>query len=283
VDRLTKTAHFLPVHTTHKTEKYAEIYVDQIVRLHGIPKTIVSNRGAMFVARFWEQLQESLGTQVIRSSAYHPQTDGQTERVNQILEDMLQACVLHYGKDWDKCLSLAEFSYNNSYQSSLKMAPFEALYGRRCRTPLNWSQTWEREIFGPDLVLEAEEKVRVITKNLEAAQARQKSYHDKRRKPLQFEVGDHVYLKVSPTKGVQRFGIKGKLAPRYIGPYEIKASCGPVAYQLELPPHMSAVHNVFHVSHLRKCVRLPTEVLPEPDLEIEPDLSYQEHPVKVLD
>jgi hypothetical protein len=156
--------------------------------------------------------------------------------------------VLHYGKNWDRCLSLAEFSYNNSYQSSLKMAPFEALYGRRCRTPLNWSQTGEREIFGPDLVLEAEEKVRVIKKNLEAAQARQKSYHDKRRKPLQFEVGDHVYLKVSPTKGVQRFGIKGKLAPRYIGPYEIKETCGPVAYQLKLPPHMSAIHDVFHVS-----------------------------------
>jgi hypothetical protein len=169
VDRLTKTAHFLPVHTTHRTEKYAEIYIDQVVRLHGIPRTIVSDRGAPFVARFWEQLQESLGTHVIRSSAHHPQTDGQTERVNQILEDMLRACVLHYGKDWDKCLSLAEFSYNNSYQSSPKMAPFEALYGRRCRTPLNWSQAGEREIFGPDLVLEAEEKVRVITKNLEAA------------------------------------------------------------------------------------------------------------------
>jgi hypothetical protein len=126
------------------------------------------------------------------------------------------------------------------------------------------------------LVLEAKEKVRVIKKNLEAAQAWQKSYHDKRRKPLQFEVGDHVYLKVSPTKGVQRFRIKGKLAPRYIGPYEIKETCGPVAYQLKLPPHMS-------VSQLRKCVRLPTEVLPEPELEIEPDLSYQEHPVKVLD
>jgi hypothetical protein len=196
---------------------------------------------------------------------------------------MLRACVLHYGKDWDKCLSLAEFSYNNSHQSSLKMAPFEALYGRRCRTPLNWSQAGEREIFGPDLVLEAEEKVRVIKKNLEAAQARQKSYHDRRRKPLQFGVGDHVYLKVSPTKGVQRFGIKGKLAPRYIGPYEIKETCGPVAYHLKLPPHMSAVHDVFHVSQLRKCVPLPTEVLPEPEIEIEPDLSYQEHPVKVLD
>jgi hypothetical protein len=115
VDRLTKTAHFLPVHTTHKIEKYAEIYIDQIVRLQGILKTIVYDRGALFVARFWEQLQESLGTRAIRSSSYHPQTDGQTERVNQILEDMLRACVLHYGKNWDKCLSLAEFSYNNSY------------------------------------------------------------------------------------------------------------------------------------------------------------------------
>jgi hypothetical protein len=249
--------------------------------LHGIPRTIVSDRGTPFVARFWEQLQKSLGTTVIRSSTYHPQTDGQMERVNQILEDMLRACVIHYGKNWDKCLSLAKFSYNNSYQSSLKMAPFEALYGRRCRTPLNWSQAEEREIFGPDLVLEAEDKVRVIKKNLEAAQARQKSYHDRRRKPLQFEVGDHVYLKVSPTKGVQRFGTKGKLAPRYIGPYEIKETCGPVAYQLNLPPHMSAIHDVFHVSQLKKCVRVPTEVLAEPELEIEPDLSYHEHPVKI--
>jgi hypothetical protein len=203
VDRLTKAAHFLPVHTTHKAERYAKIYIDQIVCLHGIPRTIISDRGTPFVACFWEQLQKSLGTTVIRSSAYHPQNDGQTERVNQVHKDMLRACVIHYGKNWDKCLSLAEFSYNNSYQSSLKMAPFEALYGRRCRTPLNWSQAGEREIFGPDLVLEAEDKVRVIRKNLEAAQARQKSYHVKRRKPLQFEVGDHVYLKVSPTKGVQ--------------------------------------------------------------------------------
>jgi hypothetical protein len=271
VDRLTKTAHFLPVHTTHRTEKYTEIYIDQIVRLHGITRTIVSYRGTPFVAHFWEQLQISLGTTVIRSSAYHPQTDGQMERVNQILEDMLRACVIHYGKNWDKCLSLAEFSYNNSYQSSLKMAPFEALYGRRCRTPLNWSQAGERAIFGPELVLEVEDKIRVIKKNLEAAQARQKSYHDKRRKPLQFEVGDHVYLKVSPTKGVQRFGIKGKLVARYI------------AYQLKLPPHMSAIHNVFHVSQLKKCVRVPIEVLSSPELEIELDLSYQEHPVKVLD
>jgi hypothetical protein len=148
-------------------------------------------------------LQESLSTKLIQSSAYHPQTDGQTERVNQILEDMLRACVIQYDKNWDKCLSLEEFPYNNSYQVSLKMVPFEALYGRRCRTPLNWSQTGERKIFGPDLVVEAEEKVKVIQENLKAAQSRQKSYFDKRKKPLKFDVGDHVCLRVSPTKGVQ--------------------------------------------------------------------------------
>jgi transposase InsO family protein len=159
-------------------KKYAEIYLDQIVRLHGVPKTIISDRGAQFVARFWEQLQDALGTKLIRSSTYHPQTDGQTERVNQILEDMLRACVLQYDKNWDKCLLLAEFSYNNSYQTSLKMAPFEALYDRRCRTSLSWSQTGERKIFGPDLVNKAEEKVRIIQANLKTAQSRQKSYAD---------------------------------------------------------------------------------------------------------
>jgi hypothetical protein len=218
VDRLTKTAYFLPVHTTYNAKKYAEIYLDQIVRLHGIPKMIIFDRGAQFIARFWEQLQDALGTKLIRSFAYHPQTDGQTERVNQILEDMLRACVLQYDKNWDKCLPLAEFLYNNSYQTSLKMALFEALYGRRCRTPLSWSQTGEHKIFGANLVIEAENKVKITQTNLKAAQSRQKSYADIRRRPLQFQVGDFVYLRVSPTRGVQRFGVKGKLAPRYIGP-----------------------------------------------------------------
>jgi RNA recognition motif-containing protein len=130
---------------------------------------------------------------------------------------MLRACVLRYDKNWDKCLSLAEFWYNNSYQTSLKMAPFEALYGRRCRTPLSWSQTGERKIFGPDLVTEAEEKVKTIQNNLKATQSRQKSYADIRRRPLQFQIGDFIYLRVSPTRGIQRFGVKRKLAPRYIG------------------------------------------------------------------
>jgi hypothetical protein len=137
VDRLTKTAHFIAVHTTYSVQQYAELYMDQIVHLHGILKTIISDRGTQFVARFWEQLHECLGTKLIRSSSYHPQTDGHTERINQILEDMLRASILHFDKSWDKCLSLAEFSYNNSYQASLKLAPFDALYGRRCRTLLN--------------------------------------------------------------------------------------------------------------------------------------------------
>jgi hypothetical protein len=284
VDRLTKTAHFIAVHTTYTVKNYADIYLDRIVRLHGVPKTIVSDRGTQFVARFWEQLHETLGTKLIRSSAYHPQTDGQTERVNQIVEDMLRACIIHFDKSWDKSLALAEFSYNNSYQASLKMAPFEALYGRRCRTPLNWSQAGERKFFGPDLVKEAEEKVKVIRENLRAAQMRQKSYHDKGKASGQYQVGEKVYLKVSPTKGVQRFGVKGKLAPRYIGPYEITEICGPVAYRILLPDRLSAVHNVFHVSQLKKCVRAPaTEIIEEANAWIESDLSLVEHPMRVLD
>jgi hypothetical protein len=188
VDRLTKTAHFIAVHTTYSVQQYAELYIDQIVRVHGIPKTIISNRETQFVARFWEQLHECLGTKLIRSSSYHPQTDGKTGRVNQIVEDMLRASILHFDKSWDTCLSLAEFSYNNTYQASLKMAPFDALYGRRCRTPLNWSEAGERTLFGPDLVKGAEPKVQVIRENLKLAQMRQKSYHDRGTAPVNMKL-----------------------------------------------------------------------------------------------
>ena len=200
VDRLTKTTHFIAVNNTYSAKDYAAIYIDRIVRLHGVPKTIISDRGSRFVARFWEQLHRSLGTKIIRGSAYRPQTDGQTERVNQILEDMLRACVIHFDKSWDKCLALAEFSNNNSYQASLKMAPFESLYGRRCRTPLNWSQAGERKFFGPSLVMDAEEKVRVIKENLKIAQMRQKSLYDKGKAPRHYKVGDFVYLKFRQPK-----------------------------------------------------------------------------------
>jgi hypothetical protein len=148
VDRLTKIAHFLPVKTDHLVAIYAQLYIACILSLHGIPKTIVSDRGTQSVSKFWSEMHKSLGTKLLHSSAYHPQTSGQTERLNQILEDMLRTCVLEFLQKWDNCLSLAEFSYNNSYQKSIKMAPFEALYGRHCPTPLNWSEPGERWFLG---------------------------------------------------------------------------------------------------------------------------------------
>jgi transposase InsO family protein len=164
---------------------------------------IISDRGSQFVTRFWEQLHASLGTHLIHSSAYHLQMNDQIERVNQILEDMLRVCVIEYPGNWDKNLPWAEFSYNNSYQESLKMAPFKVLYGRRCRTPLNWIEPREKMIFGPDLVEEAETTVSRIQDNLRAMKSRQESYANKRRQPLEFAVVDHVYLKVSPMKDMK--------------------------------------------------------------------------------
>ncbi|WVZ52066.1 hypothetical protein U9M48_003159 [Paspalum notatum var. saurae] len=196
---------------------------------------------------------------------------------------MLRACALTYSTKWDECLPLAEFAYNNSYQKSLEMAPFEALYGRRCRTPLNWSEPGEHVTFSPDLVTQAEEQVKFIHNNLKRAQSRQKSYSDKRRRPLVFEKDDHVYLRVSPMKRVHWFEVKGKLAPRYVGPFKITEQCGPVAYRLELPPHLAVVHDVFHVSHLKKCLRVPQEVIDTSQIQIQPNLTYEEKPIKILD
>jgi hypothetical protein len=208
-----------------------------------------------------------LGTHLIRSSAYHPLIDGQTEWVNQIIEDMLRACVLTDGLKWDKHLPLAEFSYNNSYQESIKMSPFEALYRWPYCNPLSWSESGERVIFGPDIVTEAEEMVK----------------HDKWCSPMEFEVGDHVYRRVSPMKGVRRFGIKGKLSPRYIGPYPIIDKYGPTSYQVELPVKLLGVHNVFHVSQLKRCLKPLTNVVIEDTIPLEPDLMYKTYPIKILD
>jgi hypothetical protein len=184
--------------------------------------------------KFWERLHETLDTQLHFSSSYHPRTDGQTERVNQILEYMLRACALQYGRSWDNNLPYAEFFYNNNYQESLKMAPFEMLYGRRCQTPLFWSETGERKVFGPDILQEPEKQIRMVRENLRVAQSRQKSYANHRRRELSFEVGDFVYLKVSPMRGLHRFKVRGKLAPRFIGPFKISEKRAEVAYQLEL-------------------------------------------------
>jgi transposase InsO family protein len=166
----------------------------RIVCLYGVPKGIVSDRGTQFTSKFWSKLHESLGTILEFSTTFHPQTDGQTERVNQILEDMLRACALDYGSSWDANLPYVEFSYNNSYQSSIEMAPFEALYGKKCRTPLLWDGVGERSLFGPDLIKDAEDKVRLIQDRLKIAQSRQKSYADSKRREVTFEIGDRAYL-----------------------------------------------------------------------------------------
>jgi len=155
------------------------------------------------------------------------------------------------------------------------MAAFEALYGRKCRTPLNWAEPGERRYYGIDFVEEAEKQVLVIQKHMEAAQARQKSYADRRRKPLEFEVGDFVYLKVSPMKGVNRFGVKRKLAPRYVGPYQIIEKSGKVAYKIQLPPELGTIFPVFHVSQLKKCLRVPKERVETRDLKLQYDISYE--------
>jgi hypothetical protein len=166
---------------------------------------------------------------------------------------MMRACALQYGKSWDKSVTYAEFSYNNSYQESLKMAPFEMLYGCRCQTPLFWSETGD---FVPGILQEVEKQVCMVRENLRIAQSRQKSYANHRKRELSFKVGDFVYLKVSPMRGLCHFKIRGKLAPRFIGPFKITKKRGEVAYQLELPPQLSDVYDVFHVSQLKKCLHV---------------------------
>src|SRR4051812_31681710 len=199
-----------------------------------------------------------MGTHLNFSTAYHPQSQGQVERVNQVLEDMLRACVISFGKKWEESVPFAEFSYNNSYQASLKMAPFEVLYGRKCRTPLNWSGTGERALIGPDIIQHIEDQVHVIREHLKAAQSRQKSNYDRKHKEMVYQPSEYAYLRVTPMRGTHRFGIKGKLVPRYISPFCILSRSGPVAYHLELPPNLSQVHDVFHVSQLDAASRTPS-------------------------
>jgi hypothetical protein len=282
VDHFSKVAHFIPVKTTYKGAKLVELYISRIVCLHGVPKKIVSDKGTQFTSRFWGKLHEAMDTSLNFSSAYHPQMDGQTKRVNQILEDMLRACALKDRKSWDKCLLYAEFSYNNSYQESLKMSPFEVLYGFKCRTPLFWNEPEESQVFGPEILQEAERPVQVVRENLKLAQSRRKSYADHRRRKLSFQVGDFVYLKVSPMRGLRCFTIRGKLAPRYIRPSKILEQRGEVAYQLEIPPQLSDVHDVFHVLQLRKYLRVSEEQMPLEELSVGEDLTYQEYPMKIL-
>ncbi|GJU87105.1 reverse transcriptase domain-containing protein [Tanacetum coccineum] len=282
VDRLTKSAHFLPIREDFKTEKLARIYINEIVARHGVPVSIISDRDGRFASHLWQALQKALGTKLHMSTAYHPETDGQSERTIQTLEDMLRACVMDFGGSWDTHLPLVEFSYNNSYHTSIKCAPFEALYGRKCRSPVIWTEVGESQLIGPELVQETTEKIFQIKERLITARSRQKSYADKRRKPLEFEVGDRVLLKVSPWKGVVRFGKKGKLAPRYVGPFEIVERVGPVAYQLKLPQELSCVHDTFHVSNLKKYLAEPDVQVPLDEIEIYENLRFVEEPIEIV-
>nr|GEV20871.1 putative reverse transcriptase domain-containing protein [Tanacetum cinerariifolium] len=205
--RLKKLAHFLPIRENDPLDKLARLYLNKIVARHKIPVSIICDRDGRFTSNFWRSLQKALGTNISMSTAYHPKTNGQSERTIQTLEDMLHACA----------------------------APYEALYGRKCRSPMCWAEVGEAQQTGPELIQETTEKIVLIKQRIQAAQDRQKSCADLKRKPMEFEVGDRVMLKVSPWKGVVRFGKRGKLNPRYVRPFKVLAKVGKVAYRLELP------------------------------------------------
>ncbi|GJV21318.1 putative reverse transcriptase domain-containing protein [Tanacetum coccineum] len=267
----------------YSTERLVKLYIDEIVAQHGVPVSIISDQDGRFTSRCWQTVQKALGTRLDMSTAYHPQTDGQSKRTIKTLEDMLRACVIDFGGNWDVHLPLAEFSYNNSYHSSIQCAPFEALYGRKCRSLVLWAKIGESSLIGPELVQETTDKVVLIKEKLKAARDRQKSYADNRRKLLEFEVGDHVLLKVSLWKGVIHFGTKGKLASRYVGPFENLERIGPVAYWLRLPEELSSVHDIFHLSNLKKCLTDANLHVPLDEIKIDKTLRFIEEPVEIMD
>ena len=283
IDRLTKSAHFLPINERYTVDRLVDIYMKEIVARHGVPVAIVSDRDPRFNSRFWRSFQECVGTRLNMSTAYHPQTDGQSERTIQTLEDMLRVCAIDFKGSWDDHLPLIEFSYNNSFHASIGMPPYEALYGRRCRSPLYWDEVGERKMLGPEVVQRTKDIVDLIRGRLVAAQDRQKKYADLARKGKEYEVGDLVFLKVSPWKGLMRFGKKGKLSPRYIGPFEILRLIGKLAYELALPPNLQQVHNVFHVSMLRQYNPDAKHIVEYEHVDMQPDLTYVEQPVEIID
>ncbi|GJZ57054.1 putative reverse transcriptase domain-containing protein [Tanacetum coccineum] len=255
VDRLTKSAHFLPIREDYKMEKLARIYINEIVARHGVPVSIISDHDGRFASHLWKALQKALGTKLHMSTAYHPETDGQSERTIQTLEDMLRACVMDFGGSWDTHLPLIEFSYNNSYHTSIKCAPFEAPYGRKCRSPVIWTEVGESQLIGPEIMQETTEKIVQIKERLKTARSRQKIYADKRRKPLEFQVGDQVLLK----------------------------RVGPVAYRLKLPQELSCVHDTFHLSNLKKCLTEPDVQVPLDGIEIDANLRFVEELIEIVE
>ncbi|GJZ82397.1 putative reverse transcriptase domain-containing protein [Tanacetum coccineum] len=256
VDRLTKSAHFIPTQEIDSMETLTRLYIKEIVSRHRVPISIISDRDSHFTSRFWQSLQKALGTQLDMSTTYHPETDGQSERTIQTLEDMLRACVIDFGKGWEKHLPLVEFSYNNSYHASIKATPFEELYGRKCRSPVCWAKVGDVQLTGPEIIHETTEKIVKIRQRLQAARDRQRSYANVRRKPLEFQIGDRVMLKASPRK---------------------------VAYKLELPKELSNVHSTFHVSNLKKCLSDESLVIPMKELRLDDKLNFVEEPVEIMD
>ncbi|GJV33502.1 putative reverse transcriptase domain-containing protein [Tanacetum coccineum] len=255
VDRLTKSTHFLDIREDYSTKRLARIYIDEIVARHRVPMSIISDRDGQFTSRCWQTVQLALGTRV---------------------------CVVDFSGSWNVHLPLAEFSYNNSYHSSIRYAPFEALYGRKCRSPVLWAEIGESSLIGPELVQETTNKVVLIKEKLKAARDRLKSYANNRRKPLELEVEDRVMLKVLPWKGVIRFRKKGKLAPRYVGPFEILERIGPIAYRLRLPEELSRVHDTFHVSNLKKCLADASLHMPLDEIKVDKTLRFVKEPIEIM-
>ncbi|GJZ96645.1 putative reverse transcriptase domain-containing protein [Tanacetum coccineum] len=233
----------------------------------------------------FEKMYQDMKSYIGMSTAYHPETDGQSKMTIQTLKDMLRACVIDFGKGWVKHLPLAEFSYNNSYHASIKAAPYEALYGRKCRSPVCRAEVGEAQLTSQELIQEITEKIVLIKQRMQAAQDRQKSYTDRKQKPMEFEVGDRVMLKVSSWKGVYGFGFgkRGKLNLRYVGPFRVLAKVGKVAYKLELPQELSRVHHTFHVSNLKKCYADEPLVMPLEGIHVDDKLQFVEEPVEIME
>ncbi|GJU66966.1 putative reverse transcriptase domain-containing protein [Tanacetum coccineum] len=256
VDCLTKSAHFLPMREDDTLEKLKRQYLKEVVSKHGVPVSIIFDRDGKFTSHFLKSLHKALGTRLDMSTAYHPETDGQSERTIQTLEDMLRACVLDFGKGWDKHSPLVEFSYNNNYHTSIKAALFEALYGCKCRSPICWAEVGDSQLTDLEIIHETTERIVQIKSHIQAARVRQKSYANVRRKPLEFQVGDKVMLKVSPWTGVICFGKRGKLNPRYIGPFKIIA---------------------------KKCIADEPLAIPLDEIQVDDKLNFIEEPVEIMD
>ncbi|GJY04303.1 putative reverse transcriptase domain-containing protein [Tanacetum coccineum] len=277
------SAIFVPMRETDPLDKLTRMYLKEVVTRHGIPVSIICDHDPRFASHFWRSLQKALGTKLDMSTSYYPQTDGQSERTIQTLEDMLCACAIDFKKGWVNHFPLVEFSYNNSYHASIKAAPFEALYGRKCRSPVCWAEVRQVQLTGPEIVQETTEKIIQIKQRMQATHDRQKSYVDLKRKPMEFQVRDKVMLKVSPWKGVVRFGKWGKLNPRYVRPFKVLERVGDVAYNLELPEELSRVHNTFHVSNLKKCYADEPLAIPLDILHFDDKLWFVEEPVEIID